>query len=66
MTGRMFSCERCEVPMNELDFKQLGLDPKENEGREIMRSVVIDAKVIPLLKETEDKCDRHDVVTDCT
>lgn len=49
--------------MTKLDFKQLGLQPGEHEGKKRMHSVVIDEKVIPLLKETKDSGDPPDVLT---
>lgn len=62
LSNQLFSCKRCEVDMTESDFKQLGMDSEGNEGLKRLSSVVIDAKVVPLLKDMEKFGDPHETL----
>lgn len=52
--------------MEESSYAQLGLEPIQNEGKKRLRCVVIDAKVVALLKETERPSDEHEVLSGVT
>lgn len=60
ISGHFFTCRKCEVPMADSEFSQLGLAPLQNAGKKRLHSVVIDAKVIALLNDTDEVVDRHD------
>lgn len=49
--------------MEHSDYVQLVLDPIQNKGKKRLRGLVIDAKVVALLKETEGPSDEHDVLS---
>lgn len=61
-SGKLFSCDKCEVDMDMTDFQQLGVVPKEYEGVKRLKSVVVDAKVVALLKDGETERDEHDII----
>lgn len=68
---QVLSCEKCEVEMAEVNFKQLvskqlGFEESQNRGLKRLRSVVVDAKVMSLLKETRPKNDEHEVLIGVT
>lgn len=60
--AQQYTCSQFEVEMTTTDYKQIGLDPVLNSGARRQTSVVIDAKVFPLLKERECEGDHHDVL----
>lgn len=60
MSGQLYFCKRCEVEMNTTDFSQLGLCPESNRGKRRLSSVLIDAKTVELLKETDGSRDERD------
>lgn len=62
----LFSCEKWEKDMGPLDFKQLGRYPDVHRGRKRLHSVVIDGKVIALLKDGGSIDDRHNVLRGVT
>lgn len=66
VASQVFSRSKCEVTMNADDFEQLGLDPVEHDGMKRLHSVVVDAKIMSLLKESRPEDDKHDVVTGVT
>lgn len=62
----LYYCKKCEVPMGPLDIKQLGLDPDEYNGRKRLHRIVIDGKVIALLKDGAESTDQHDILRGVT
>lgn len=63
VAGEIFTCPKCEDDMEPSDYVQLGMNAEENCNLKRIRSVVIDAKVVGLLKDDNASCDRHDVLT---
>lgn len=61
--GQIFTCKKCEAPMDEYDFKQLGITAEQCGEAKRLRNVVIDAKVKGLLKDSSYIRDHHDVLT---
>lgn len=57
---QVYSCSKCEQPVNECDRKQLGMSESEAIGKKRLSGVVIDSKVIALLKESGEATDEHD------
>lgn len=62
VSGTLFSCSKRELEMEPSGNVQLGLDANEHHGKKRLRGVVIDEKVVFLLKESERPSDEHDVV----
>lgn len=63
IAGQVYTCSKCEVPIGPSNFKQLGLNPVEHAKTKRIHSVVVDAKVIGLLKDNGPVTDCHDVLT---
>lgn len=63
IAGQVFTCSKCELEMVAADFKQLRLSPVDNSDTKRLHSVVIDAKVIGLLKKSGELTDHHDVLS---
>lgn len=62
LSQELYSCKKCEVEMCKCDYEQLSLDSVRNPNLRRLYSIVIDAKVAPLLKEGEPSTDEHDVL----
>lgn len=60
---QVYSCKKCELPMTQEDYVQLGLDREQHPGMKRIHSVVVDAKVMALLKDGDGEHDAHDVLT---
>lgn len=58
----LYTCEKCEVTVDQSDIKQLGLDADSANGKKIFKGVVIDGKVVALLKELGPASDNHDIL----
>lgn len=63
---QLYSCAKCEVPMVDSDFKQLDIDRVSHGSFKKLLGVVIDAKVVHLLKEGHEVNDCHDQLTSVT
>lgn len=48
---KLFSCSKCEVPLNGNDCKQLGLNLASVRGQKRFKSLVMDGKVIGALRD---------------
>lgn len=59
---QVYSYRKCEVEMTDSDFLQFRLGPEQKKGLRRLNSVVVDAKVIPLLKDGGVCTDVHDLL----
>lgn len=50
-TRELFSCSRCELQLNKNDCRQLGLNEEHCDGYKRFRSVVMDGKIIGVLRD---------------
>lgn len=62
MTEQLYSCCKCEVDLEPCDMKQLGWDTERAKGKKRLKGIVIDGKVVPLLKELGANADNHAVL----
>lgn len=62
ISRQLYSCTVCEENVLESDLKQLGISAEQAHGKKRLKGVVVDAKVVALLKYCKTPSDSHDVL----
>lgn len=57
---QLYSCPKCEVQLEPTDLKQMGWNKAQCAGRKRLKGVVVDGKVVALLKDLGQACDSHE------
>lgn len=62
VTTQVYTCQKCEVDLDQFDIKQLEWNEEMSRGKKRLKGVVIDGKVVALLKDLGPASDNHQIL----